>query len=90
MIIIIIIIIITAVGLSPGGSGYFTCIQNMKLVTNKFKSGGLHEKHVVATWECWEPSQHLLIDTEKPRETCVEVAGRRTFQILTYSQQSGI
>jgi len=27
-----------------------TCIQNMKLVTNKFKSGGLHEKHVVATW----------------------------------------
>jgi len=33
-----------------GGSGYFTCIQNMKSVTNKFKSGGLHEKHVVATW----------------------------------------
>ena len=22
----------------------------MKPVTNKFKSGGLHEKHVVATW----------------------------------------
>jgi len=36
IIIIIIIIIITAIGLSPGGSGYFTCIQNMKLVTNKF------------------------------------------------------
>ena len=36
--------------MSPGGSGYFTCIQNMKLVTNKFKSGGLHEKHVVATY----------------------------------------
>ena len=42
--------IFTAIGLSPGGSVYFTCIQNMKLVTNKFKSGGLHEKHVVATW----------------------------------------
>jgi len=28
----------------------FTCIQNMKLVTTRFKSGGLHEKHVVATW----------------------------------------
>jgi uncharacterized membrane protein len=27
MIIIIIIIIITAIGLSPGGSGYFTCTQ---------------------------------------------------------------
>ena len=39
-----------AIGLLPGSSGYFTCIQNMKLVTTKFKSGGLHEKHVVATW----------------------------------------
>ena len=35
---------------SGNNSGYFTCKQNMKLVTNKFKSGGLHEKHVVATW----------------------------------------
>ena len=43
------IYLLTAIGLSPGGSGYFTCIQNMKLVTIKFKSGGLHEKHVVAT-----------------------------------------
>jgi len=43
------IYLFTAIGLSPGGSGYFTCIQNMKLVTNKFKSVGLHEKHVVAT-----------------------------------------
>jgi len=23
----------------------------MKLVTTEFKSGGLHEKHVVATWK---------------------------------------
>jgi len=29
--------IITAIGLSPGGSGCFACVQNMKLVTNKFK-----------------------------------------------------
>ena len=43
------IYLLTAVGLSPGGSGYFTCIQNTKLVTTRFKSGGLHEKHVVAT-----------------------------------------
>ena len=34
--------------------------------------------------ECWEPSQHLLIDTGKPRKTCAKVAGRRTFRILTY------
>ena len=44
------IYLFTAIGLSPGGSGYFTCKQNMKLVTIRFKSGGLHEKHVVATW----------------------------------------
>jgi hypothetical protein len=40
--------------------------------------------------ECWEPSQHLLLDTGKPRKTCVEVASRRTFRILTSSQLSGI
>ena len=44
--------------MSPGGSGYFTCIQNIKLVTTKFKSGGLHEKHVVATWNL---GNHLSI-----------------------------
>jgi len=49
VIIIIIIIIINSIGLSPGGSGYFTCKQNMKLFTNKFKWEGLHKKHVVAT-----------------------------------------
>jgi len=27
--------------------------------------------------ETWEPSQHLLLDTGKPKKTCVEVAGRR-------------
>ena len=51
-------ILFTAVGLLPGGSGYFTCIQNMKLFTAKFKSGGLHEKHVVATWNF---GNHLII-----------------------------
>ena len=30
----------------------------MKFVTNKFKSGGLHEKHVVATWNL---GNHLSI-----------------------------
>ena len=58
MIIIIIIIIITVIELSPGGCGYFICIQNLKLITNKFKSGGLHEKHVVATWNL---GNHLSI-----------------------------
>ena len=54
---------------SGNNSGYFTCKQNMKLVTNKFKSVGLHEKHVVSgNLECWEPSEHLLIDTGKPEK----------------------
>ena len=52
------IYLLTAIEFSPGGRGYFTCIQNMKLVTNKFKSGGLHEKHVVATWNL---GNHLSI-----------------------------
>jgi len=47
--------------LSPGGSGYFTCTQILKKkkkVTRKFKSGGLHERHVVATWKL---GNHLSI-----------------------------
>ena len=58
IIIIIVINLLTAIGLSPGCSGYFTCIQNMKLVTTEFKSGGLHEKNVVATWNV---GNHLSI-----------------------------
>ena len=52
------IYLFTAIGLLPGGSGYFTCIQNMKLVTTKFKSEELHEKQVVATWNL---GNHLSI-----------------------------
>ena len=37
---------------------FYMYIQNTKLVTNKFKSGGLHEKHVVATWNV---GNHLSI-----------------------------
>jgi len=44
--IFIYIYLLTAIGLPSGGSGYFTCKQNMKLVTTRFKLGGLHEKHV--------------------------------------------
>ena len=32
----------------------------------------------------------MLIDTGKPRKTCVEVAGRRTFRVLTSSLQSSV
>jgi len=53
-----IIYLLTVIGLSPGDSGYFTCKQNMKLVTTRFKWGGLHEKHAVATWNL---GNHLSI-----------------------------
>jgi len=37
---------------------YMYVYTNMKKVTRKFKSGGLHEKHVVATWKF---GRHLSI-----------------------------
>jgi len=58
MMMMILLLLFPAIGLSPGGSGYFTCIQNMILVTTKFKSEELHEKHVVATWNL---GNHLYI-----------------------------
>jgi hypothetical protein len=75
------------VGYHPVAVDILHVDNNENKVTRKFKSGGLHEKHVVATWK---PSQNSLIDTGKGRKTCVEVAGRRTFRIPTSSQQSGI
>ena len=74
----------------PGDSGYFTCKQNMKLVTTKFKSGGLHEKHVVATWNLGNHLSICFWAQGNQKKTCVEVIGRRTFRILTSCQQSGI
>ena len=59
---------LTAIGLSPGVSGYLTCKQNMKLVTTKFKSGGLHEKHVVATWNVGN-CLSIRLKTEVNQET---------------------
>ena len=58
LLLLLLLLLLTTIGLPPGGSGYFICIQNMKLVTNKFKSGGLREKHVVATWNI---GNHLSI-----------------------------
>jgi hypothetical protein len=58
ILLLLLLLLLTAIVLSPGGSGYFTCIQNMKLVTTEFKSEGLHEKHVAATWSL---GNHLSI-----------------------------
>jgi len=58
--------------LSPGGSGYFTSKQNMKLVTTKFKSRGLNDKHVVATWSV---GNHLSI--------CLQAKGNQELRLHT-------
>ena len=78
--------------MSPGGSGYFTCKQNLKLVTNKFKSGGLHEKDVVATWNV---GNHLSIclqgqgNQEKPVSRW-PVAGPYEYWLLASSRASKV
>jgi len=58
ILLLLLLLLFTAIVLLSGGSGYFTCIKNMKSVTTKFKSGGVHEKHVVATWNL---GNHLSI-----------------------------
>ena len=57
-IIIIIIIIINCNWVVTRWQWLFYMYTNMKKVTTKFKLGGLHEKHVVATWKL---GNHLSI-----------------------------
>jgi len=66
----LLLLLLTATGLSPGGSGYFACIQNMKLVTNKFKSRGLHEKHIVAAWNLGTISSFAFRHRETKKNLC--------------------
>jgi len=63
MIIIIIIIIITIIincnwVVTRWQWLFYTYTNIKKKVTRKFKSGGLHERHVVATWKL---GNHLSI-----------------------------
>jgi len=67
----------------------------MKLVTTKFKSGGLHEKHVVATWNL---GNHLSIyfyivlygsgycESEEKYRRLVQLSHERTYR---YDRQFG-
>ena len=86
------IYLFTAIGLLPGGSGYYTRKQNMKLVTTRFKLGGLHEKHVVATWNL---GNHLSIclQTQGNQEKPVSrwpVAGPSEYRLLASSPASKV
>ena len=50
----------------------------MKLLTTKFKSGGLHEKHVVATWNLGTVSAFAF----RHRET--EISIELTFLLMAF------
>jgi hypothetical protein len=52
--------------------------------------GGLNIEACSGNLESWEPSPHLLMDTGKTGKTCVDIAGRNTFQLLNSGQQSGM
>ena len=62
---------------------------NINYGSNVLETGMAAWEACSSNLEFWEPSQHLLIDTGKPSKTCAEMASRRTFQILTFGQQSG-
>jgi hypothetical protein len=60
----------------------------MEVDYSRFSLGGLRGKHVVATWK--GKMGTIPAFAGKPRKTRVEMAGHRTFLILTSSQPSGI
>ena len=51
-------------------AGVISCYvsTDYEVFTVKFRYGGPHGKHVVATWKYLEPSQHLLKDPGKPKK----------------------
>jgi hypothetical protein len=51
--------------------------------------GGLHEKHIVATWKRKTGTiPAFALGPRKTKKTCVEMAGRRTFLLLTEERSS--
>jgi hypothetical protein len=64
----------------------------MKLVTNKFKSGGLHEKHVVATWNLGN-NLSICLQTQGNQEKPVSrwpVAGPSEYWLIASSTASKV
>jgi len=58
----------------------------MKLVTTKFKSGGLHEKHAVATWNLGTISA-FAFRHKGGKKNCVEMAGYWLGEQLSDSEE---
>ena len=61
----------------------------MKSITTEFKSGGLHEKHVVATWNL---GNHLSIcfQAQENQESLCRGGRSQDLPSADYNQQSGI
>jgi hypothetical protein len=70
---------------------HITYARIMRVDYSGFSWGGLHGKHVVATWKGKTGTiPAFALGPRKTKKTCVEIAGRRNFGLLTSSQPSGI
>jgi hypothetical protein len=61
-----------------------------KKVTRKFKSGGLHERHVVATWklEMWLLHQQVNYKKNTIKHNCSNRYAELSFQNVSVFQKS--
>jgi hypothetical protein len=70
---------------------HITFARMLKVDYFTFSLGGLHRKHVVATWEGKTGTiSKFSLGPRKTKKPCVEMAGRRTFRLLISSQPSGM
>jgi len=76
-----IVLLLTAVGLSPGGSSYFTCIQNMKLVT---------ERYISALHHVFSHPYYLVRRSQWPRGLRSSSAAARPAEIVGSNPTGGM
>jgi hypothetical protein len=62
-----------------------------KVDYSRFSCRGLHGKHVVATWKRKTGTiPAFALGPKKTKKNLCQIAGRRTFRLLTSSQPSGV
>jgi hypothetical protein len=70
---------------------HITYARAIQVDYSRFSWGGLHGKHVMETWKGKTGTiPAFALDSCKPRKSCVEMVGRRTFLLQTSIQPSGI
>ena len=80
---------LTAIRLSPCGSGFKHIYKYLTLLLKFTFTSGLHEKHVVTSCIFWNHLSSCFQETGKPRKkTCIEVVGHRTLRTLTSSHSN--